>query len=187
MAITSLLYPAPRRNRAAAGGGFGPGGGGGVVIPRVRLWPFAIGASSQKTSIAVSPKLLGPAVIDSIEYNINEAGNAGDLIIDFLLSADASGTRTDSALTDRPPGSSILESASFSDVDAVAAAPGTSLAMVGSINSGSQREWKVGRAVVDPEFFIKVFIKSVFGATCHVYGTIRVIEQLSEDQLPNFL
>jgi hypothetical protein len=186
VAVTSSLYPAPRRDRAIAGGGFG-GGAGAVVIPRVRFWPFEVQASPNKASVAISTKFLGPAVIDTIDYIVGGIGSVGDLLIDFLLSTDSSGGKVDSVDTTKPPGQSILDRAVYADSGVPLPDPGPSLTIVGTTSQGTVHTIPLRRAVVDPEFFIKVYLRANAAGNCSIYGTLKVIEQLAEDQLPNFL
>lgn len=179
-------YPKPRTRTGSAGAPV-IGGGGTVSIPRTRLWPFECQAGSNNCSVAVSTRFHGPAVIDSIEYNFSTAGATGDLLLDFLVGPDDSGARVNAADGTKPTGVSILDPAVYSDAGVPVPAPGPSLTVVGTVGIGTQREWTIRRAVLDPDFFLKAYLRSANGINSIIYGTIRVVEGLTDEQLPNFL
>jgi len=184
--LSPSIYPAPRRNRAAAGGGVA-GGGAGIVIPHVRYWPFEAQAGPNHASVAVSTKFLGPAVIDTIDYVVGVTGSVGNLLIDFLLSTDSSGGKVDQVDGTKPAGQSILDPAVYADSGVPVPDPGPSLAIVGTTSQGTVHTIPLRRPVVDREFFVKLYLRANNSGNCSIYGTLKIIEQLSEDQLPNFL
>jgi len=179
------VYPAPRLDRATAGVGGASGAGGAVPLPR--LWPFEVQASSLKAGVIVSTAFRGPAIIEDVAYYVSTAGATGDLLIDFLVSTDASGARVDALDTSKPLGTSLLDPALYSDASVANPAPGSTLTFMQSVEKNTHRVLTIGRAVSDASFFLKVYLRSVVGANSTIYGTFRVREGIPEDQLTNFL
>jgi hypothetical protein len=186
--VSRILYPQPILGRGSSSGTYsGVAAPPGATVPRVRLWSFECWSANSDPHCVVSDRFQGFGVITDLEYQIVSSQGGGGLHVYFAFGSSASGARNGGSDVTMPEGTPIYDSRKFSDVNDVNAESLPMRALVGAQAYGNPWSLPVRVPVSNPEFFLKLYFRGIGGAAAGIQGHARVIEGLSEDEVPNFL
>jgi hypothetical protein len=185
VAIDELTYPAPNLQRA----GPGPSTPAPAVeaaatgAPTTRVFPFTISSADATRNSRSSVRIYGPAIISG--WSLTRGGAAtGQAGIGLGKSASAI-SEVNVAQTVAPPFTMLLEA-----MPLVAPAPITRDNVTNVLDQQANilvNDPKLGIIVLDPEFFLVVYVSSLGGGIRVYSGYVTVLERVSAQALANFL
>jgi hypothetical protein len=153
--------------------------------PRTRIMPFAFRETSG-LCVVVSELMSGPAIIDMIAFQHDQAGGGRFPTFAIYKSLDGSGAGNDLPITTIPSGTRLFDNLQRQREDGFPAADNLGIPSFTLASTAGWWIWPLGILVTDPQFFVKLRCNENDAAVYAMQGYLRVVEGISDAVIRNF-